>query len=87
MKITVNFENGMELTLTPDNIQLVDNNGKETVAITRTENAIIPLVFFKALLATPDELKVREAKATAVKAEIEKVATIGTIVDAVSAGA
>ncbi len=59
MKVTFDFENGMTLALKPENIQLVDNGGKETVAITRTDNAVIPLIFFKQFLATEDELKAR----------------------------
>ena len=72
MKVTIDFENGMQLTLKPENIQLIDNGGKETVAITRTDNAIIPLIFFKqSLLATPLELKARN---DAVKAAAANVA-------------
>ena len=69
MKLTIDFENGMTLSLKPENIQLVDNAGKETVAITRTDNAIIPVLFFKgALLATAEELKAREEKTKALAA-------------------
>ncbi len=62
MKVLFKFDNGMELSLDPSHIQLIDNGGKETVAITRTDNAVIPLIFFKQFLATEDELKARRAK-------------------------
>lgn len=78
MKIIVDFENGMQLSLKPENIQLMDNGGKDTVAITRTDNAVIPLIFFKSLLATAEELKAREEKARAAQVAIEaaKVADV-----------
>jgi hypothetical protein len=81
MKLTVDFENGMVLTLKPENISLIDNGGKDTVAITRTDNAVIPLVFFNTLLATPAELKAREVAAKAA-AEAETKATTPTSSDA-----
>lgn len=59
MKVLFKFDNGMELSLDPSHIQLIDNGGKETVAIARTDNAVIPLIFFKQFLATEDELKAR----------------------------
>jgi hypothetical protein len=62
MKILIDFENGMQLTLKPENVQLFDNGGKSTVVATKTDNAIIPLLFFPALLATPEELKERERR-------------------------
>jgi len=81
MKISVDFENGMVLSLKPENISLVDNGGKDTVAIARTDNTVIPLVFFKTLLATPAELKAREAAAKAA-AEAATKATTPTSSDA-----
>lgn len=59
MKVLFKFDNGMELSLDPSHIQLIDNGDKETVAIARTDNAVIPLIFFKQFLATEDELKAR----------------------------
>ncbi len=45
MKILIDFENGMQLALKPENLQLIDNGG--TLALsTRIDNAILPLVFF-----------------------------------------
>ena len=76
MKISVDFENGMVLSLKPENISLVDNGGKDTVAIARTDNTVIPLVFFKPLLATPAELKARE-DAAAAKAAADALAAKG----------
>jgi hypothetical protein len=81
MKISIDFENGMVLTLKPENISLIDNGGKGTVAVTRTDNAIIPLVFFKSLLATPAELKARE-DAAAAKDAADKAANPPTGSDA-----
>jgi hypothetical protein len=62
MKLLVDFENGMQLSLKPENVQLIDNDGK-AVVITRTDNAVIPLLFFAVSLATPEELKAREESA------------------------
>jgi len=88
MKVTVDFENGMQLTLKPENIQLIDNGGRETVAVTRTDNAIIPIVFFKGvLLATPDELKAREEKAKADAAAAKAVAAANDVSKAPAAPA
>lgn len=66
MLVTFDFQNGMSIVLKPENIQVADNGGKETVLVTRTDKAIVPLLFFPALLATPDELKARADKAKAV---------------------
>jgi hypothetical protein len=88
MKVTVDFENGMQLTLKPENIQLIDNGGRETVAITRTDNTIIPIVFFKGvLLATTDELKAREEKAKADAAAAKAVAAANDVSKAPAAPA
>jgi hypothetical protein len=73
MKLIVDFENGMQLSLKPENVELIDNGGQNTVAITRTDNAIIPLIFFKGLLASPEELKAREEKKKAAAAAAEKL--------------
>ncbi len=70
MKLLIDFENGMQLALKPENLQLIDNGGDSSALITRTENAILPLVFFKVPIATPDELKAREDKATAAAAAV-----------------
>ena len=61
MKITVDFENGMQVTLKPENVQLVDNHGKDTVLTFKTEHTLVPIMFFKSLLATPVELGLRNA--------------------------
>ena len=60
MKITVDYENGMQVNLKPENIQLLDNAGKNSVLIFKTELAAVPIMFFPALLATPDEIKARQ---------------------------
>ena len=67
MKITVDFENGMQVTLKPENVQLVDNHGKDTVLTFNTEHTLVPIMFFKSLLATPAELGARNAAAKAEK--------------------
>ncbi|MFI5260842.1 MAG: hypothetical protein ACHQU0_03545 [Candidatus Paceibacteria bacterium] len=64
MKILIDFENGMQLALKPENLQLIDNGGTAAL-VTRTENAVLPILFFKSPLATPEELKAREEKAAA----------------------
>jgi len=71
MKVTFDFDNGTQLSLKPENIKLIDNGGKETVAITSTDSAVIPLIFFKGVfLATAEELNARSVAATqAAKAE------------------
>jgi len=75
MKLTFDFENGMQLSLKPENIQLLDNGINGTAAVTRTDNAIIPLLFFKqAMLATPLELMAREEKRVATAAQHENAA-------------
>jgi hypothetical protein len=68
MRITVDFENGMEVKLKPENIQLIDNNGQGTVLTFKTEHTLVPIMFFKTLLATPAELKAREDAAKAAEA-------------------
>jgi hypothetical protein len=60
MKISVDFENGMQVTLKPENLQLVDNASRETVLTFKTDHSIVPILFFKPLLATEDEIKARE---------------------------
>ena len=60
MKITVDYENGMQVNLKPENIQLLDNAGKNSVLIFKTDLAAVPIMFFPALLATPDEIKARQ---------------------------
>jgi hypothetical protein len=68
MRITVDFENGMEVKLKPENLQLIDNQGKDTVLTFKTEHTLVPVMFFKALLASPAELKSREDAAKAAEA-------------------
>jgi hypothetical protein len=65
MKITVDFENGMQVTLSPENIHLLDNPGQGVVLAFKTEHTAVPIVFFKNQMATPAELKAREEKAAA----------------------
>jgi ABC-type uncharacterized transport system YnjBCD ATPase subunit len=71
MKFTVEFENGMQLSLQPKNIELVSNNDDQVILITRTDMAIVPLLLFPNLrLCTPEEIKARDAqKAVNTKAE------------------
>jgi hypothetical protein len=78
MRITIDFENGMQLALKPENLQLIDNGGDSSALITRTENAILPLVFFKVPIATPDEVKARSEKATAAAKAAEEAAPSAT---------
>jgi hypothetical protein len=77
MKIVFDFENGMQLSLKPENVSLVDNGGKNSVLITKTDQTVVPLIFFTPLLATQEELKAREdkAKAAATIASEEKAKT------------
>src|SRR5208282_3361706 len=63
MKITVDFENGMQVSLTPENVHLVDNQGKDTVLAFKTDHTLVPIMFFKSLLASPAELQARPAGA------------------------
>lgn len=73
MKITVDFENGMQVSLKPENVQLVDNHGKDTVLTFKTDHTLVPIMFFKSLLATPAELGLRNAAlAAAAKVASEK---------------
>jgi len=66
MKIQIDFENGMQISVKPENIQLLDNDGKNSVVVTKTDQqAIVPLLFFSALLATPAELQARKDAAEA----------------------
>lgn len=79
MKILIDFENGMQLALKPENLQLVDNGGQAAL-ITCAENAVLPLLSFKASLATKEELEVRQAKidaaALAAKAAVQPLPEI-----------
>ncbi len=69
MKILIDFENGMQLGLKPENLHLIDNGGTAAL-ITKANNGIIPLLSFTSSLATPDELKAREERATAAAAAV-----------------
>ena len=75
MKVTFDFENGMQLTLKPENCSLIDNPGKGTAVVTKMEGGgILPLMFFQnVVLASVDELKARQQVLIA-KAEAEKIA-------------
>jgi hypothetical protein len=61
-KITFEHDDGMKLEVKPEQLALVDNNGQATVLVTKTDHVLLPLVFFKPLLATEDEIKAREPK-------------------------
>lgn len=66
MKITIDFENGMEVNLKPENLQLVDikaPTGELAVAVGfKTDVAQVPFLFFPNLqLATKEELAIRKA--------------------------
>lgn len=63
MLFTVDFQNGMTMTLKSENLHLVEHNGK-TMLVTKTDVAIVPLATFPLHLATPEELAARETKAT-----------------------
>lgn len=78
MKITVDFENGMQVTLKPENIQLVDNGGKETVLTFNTDHTLVPIMFFKSILASPAELKAREEA----RAKLPKEESVASVVQA-----
>ena len=82
MKITFDFENGMQLSLKPENIQLFDNGGQNTVLGTKTDQTVLPLLFFKTLLATEEEIKAREIRA---EAKAAKEATASKVSDKVAA--
>ena len=63
MKILFNFENGMELSVGPENLALVPNGSQGSAIVTKTDTAVVPLIFFKVQLATTEELKARDEKA------------------------
>ena len=62
MKISIDFENGMQVDLKPENIQLVDNSGRETVLVFKTDHAVVPVMFFPLVLATKEEVEARPKK-------------------------
>lgn len=61
MKINIDFQNGMELKLKPEQCQLAANeNG--TALVTKTNEQQLVLLFFPgAFLATPEELEARKS--------------------------
>jgi hypothetical protein len=65
MKFTADFESGLVLSAKPENLQLIDNGGKGSVLVVKTEHTLVPLTFFSAVLATPEEIKARAEKAAA----------------------
>lgn len=88
MKITIDFENGMQMTLKPENLTLADN-GSESVIITKTDTSIIPLFIFPTVrLATKEEVDARP-KATAAPAAIppQTDAEVAAIAEAEAAAA
>lgn len=65
MKVTFNFENGMELSLKPENVSLSESN-KGVALVTKTNEQVLALLLFpNTSLATPEELAARAAKAAA----------------------
>ena len=62
MKLTVDLENGIVVDLKPENLQLADNGGKETVLVFKTDHSVVPVLFFPALLATKEEIEARPKK-------------------------
>lgn len=60
-KFSIDSGDGRVITVTPEHLIIVDNGGKETILCVKTEHTLIPITFFKALLASPDEIKAREA--------------------------
>jgi hypothetical protein len=76
MKVIFDFENGMELTLKPENISLAENPGKGVALITKTNEQVLGLLFFpNTVLATPAEIKARaDAAAAAVQAAANQAA-------------
>jgi len=52
----------MQTTLTPENLQLADNGGTETVLVFKTDHTVVPVLFFKTLLATKEEVEARPKK-------------------------
>lgn len=74
MKITIDFENGMQVNLKPENIQLVDIKtpaGELAIAVGfKTDVAQVPFLFFPGLqLATKEELAQRPDALKAAAAE------------------
>jgi hypothetical protein len=63
MKASFDLENGIVLSVQPENLQLVPNGDKGSALCVKTEHTLVPVAFFPAAaLATPDELKAREEK-------------------------
>ncbi len=76
MKVTIDFENGMQVNLKPENLQLVDikaPTGELAVAVGfKTDVTQVPFLFFPNLqLATKEELAIRKAIADA---DVDKAA-------------
>ena len=66
MKITFDFETGIELTLKPENVSIAENPGQGLALVTKTNEQVLGLLFFPNIsLATPAELKARAAAAKA----------------------
>lgn len=65
MKLIIDFENGMQLTLKPENLTLADD-GTQCVIVTRTDTTIIPLFNFPTVrVATKEEVEARPKPAPA----------------------
>lgn len=69
MKITIDFENGMVLSVKPENLSIGDTkdaNGTPHVSIAfKTDAQTVPFLFFKNVqLATKEELEARTSRHT-----------------------
>lgn len=58
MQITIDFDNGQRTTLKPEHLHLVDG-GTETILGINVGGTVVPVVFFKTLLATKAEVDAR----------------------------
>jgi hypothetical protein len=61
MKATFDLDNGVVIGVKPENLHLVPNGDKGSALCVKTEQALVPVAFFTAVLATADEIKAREA--------------------------
>lgn len=65
MKASFDLENGIVIGTKPENLALVPNGDKGSALCVKTEQALVPVAFFTAVLATQDEVKARELHAAA----------------------
>ncbi len=88
MKITFDFETGMELTLKPENVSIAENPGQGLALVTKTNEQVLGLLFFPNIsLATPAELKARAAAKAAADAAALKAADAAALKAAADANA